>query len=851
MDIAQQIAFPPFSLDPVNECLWRDGEPLSLTPKAYAVLRVLVAHAGQLVTKEAFLQTVWPDTYVTDTVLKVCINEIRTVLGDDAKSPRFIETVHRRGYRFVATVGGSQQAEANQKAKGKNQKAKIEDFSRAPNTQHPAPPLVGRDAELTQLHKLLEKSLHGERQLVFVTGEAGIGKTALIDAFRRRIETGDWRLALPPQTSNLQPPVSSLLFAGGQCVEHYGAGEAYLPVFDALGRLCRGAVGGRVIALLRQHAPLWLSQMPAVLSSEERAAVQREVIGATPERMLREMVDVLEVLTTEHPFVLVLEDLQWSDSATLSLLTALARRREAVRLLVIASYRPIDVILSDHPVKQMKQELHAHRFCVELAPELLTEDEVLAYLAAQLPEMSAPSSPLPLLARALHHRTEGNPLFLVNVVTDLISRGIVVEQPQGQWHLTVPVDEIELSVPASLRPLIEQHVLRATPDEQRLLEMLSVAGGDLSVALLANGLEEAPRVVEEWCERLANRERLVRAYGSEPQPDGTVTERYGLSHAFYQHVLYEGLSEARRARLHQRLGEVKEACYAAHANDHAAELALHFERGRNVARALHYLAQAARNATQHYAYREAVEYFTKALALLQRLPDTPERAQHEFTLRINLSLSLLTVHGEGSPDVTQALRRAQELSQRGGNPLQLWYALVGQWSLSMFRGDVAVGSEIATHILHLVEQGHENGSSLGGHLTVGFSHLYAGRFVAAQEHLDRVLALYDTETHRASLHALVSLDMVDPRVVCGAYTAQLLWFRGYADQARSQMEAACTLAWELAQPYLVATALNLRTMLATAVEPVEVVARYAAEHIAYATEQGFPHWATLGGVLQG
>jgi predicted ATPase len=201
--------------------------------------------------------------------------------------------------------------------------------------------------------------------------------------------------------------------------------------------------------------------------------------------------------------------------------------------------------------------------------------------------------------------------------------------------------------------------------------------------------------------------------------------------------------------------------------------------------------------------------------------------------------------------MTQALRRAHALSQRSGNPLQLWYALVGQWSMSMFRGDISIGSEIASHILHVVEQGHENGSSLGGHLTVGFSHVYAGRFTAAQEHLDRVLALYDTESHRASLHALVSLDMVDPRVVCGAYTAQLLWFRGYADQARKQMEAACTLAQDLAQPYLVATALNLRTMLAAAVEHAGIVARYAAEHIEYATQQGFPHWATLGMVLQG
>ncbi len=854
MDASAQITFPPFSLDPVNECLWRDSASLTLTPKAYAVLRVLVDHAGQLVTKETFLQTVWPGTYVTDTVLKVCINEIRTVLGDDARSPRFIETVHRRGYRFIGKVVSSQYSVDSSKEETRGLRLETGPVSPlAPSTQPPAPALVGREAELRQLHQYLAKALRGERQLVFVTGEAGIGKTTLIEAFvfgvRSREEFGVHNSALrTPNSELLSTPVPWI--ARGQCIEHYGAGEAYLPMLDALGRLCRGPEGARLIALLRQHAPLWLVQMPALLSPDDRAAMQREILGATPERMLREMVDMLEVLTTESPLVLVLEDLQWSDYATLSLLTALARRREVARLLVIASYRPVDVIISDHPVKHIKQELHAHRLCVELAPELLTEEEVRVYLTARFSEAGATALVLPLLARALHHRTDGNPLFLVNVVADLVTRGVIVEQ-QGHWHLTIPVGEIEVSVPASLRPLIEQHVMRLALEEQRLLEVVSVVGEDASVAVLADCLEEAPRVVEERCERLTKREQLLRAYGGETQADGTMTERYGLSHAFYQQVVYDRLSESRRARLHQRLAEVKEAVYATHAGEHAAELALHFDRGRNVPRALHYLAQAAQNATQRYAYREAVEYFTKAIGLLRSLPDTPDRTQQEFTLQLNLGLSLLTVHGEGSPAVTQALQRAQALSQHSGNPLQLWYALVGQWSLSMFRGDISVGSEIANQILHLVEQGHENGSSLGGHLTVGFSHIYAGHFAAAQEQLDRVLALYDTESHRASLHALVSLDMVDPRVVCGAYTAQLLWFRGYADQARSQMEAACTLALELAQPYLVATALNLRTLLAATVEPVEVVARYAAEHIEYARQQGFPHWATLGMVMQG
>jgi len=181
---------------------------------------------------------------------------------------------------------------------------------------------VGREAELAQLHEWLEQALSGERQMVFVTGEPGIGKTAVVDAF----------LALLAGNPNLW-------IGRGQCVAHYGAGEAYLPVLEALGRLGRVAGGERLIALLGRYAPAWLAQLPTLVGEAELDALQRKVQGVPRERMLREMAEAVEVLTAEMPVVLVLEDLQWSDTATLDWLAAVAQRREAARLLVIATYR--------------------------------------------------------------------------------------------------------------------------------------------------------------------------------------------------------------------------------------------------------------------------------------------------------------------------------------------------------------------------------------------------------------------------------------------------------------------------------------------------------------------------------
>ncbi|HEV8717305.1 MAG TPA: ATP-binding protein, partial [Candidatus Binatia bacterium] len=259
----------------------------------------------------------------------------------------------------------------------------------------------------------MEKALNGERQLVFVTGEPGIGKTSVVDAFLHQLSTE-----------------KALWVGRGQCVEYYGAGEAYLPVLEALGRVCRAAGGERLVALLSRHASTWLAQMPGLLSDGESEALQRKVSGVTHERMLREFAEMIEAVSAEQPLVLALEDLQWSDYSTLDLLTVVAQRREAARVLVLGTYRPADAIVSGHPLRAVKQELQAHRQCEELALGVLNEAAVAEYLARRFPGSALP----PRLARGIHRRTEGNPLFMVNVIEYLATQGLVREV-QGHWQL--------------------------------------------------------------------------------------------------------------------------------------------------------------------------------------------------------------------------------------------------------------------------------------------------------------------------------------------------------------------------------------------------------------------------------
>ncbi|MGH9838877.1 MAG: AAA family ATPase [Blastocatellia bacterium] len=307
--------FYSFRLDPVNECLWREDERVALTPKAYAIARHLIEHAGRLVTKEELMEAVWPNAYVQEENLKGYILELRRALGDRAGNPSFIETQRGRGYRFIAPVTDGAVAVS------------------APSGE-PMPRLLsGREKELKRLQNWFARAASGERQIVFITGEPGIGKTALAEAFLQRTPA-----RVPPR------------IAKGQCIESYREQEAYYPALEALGRLCRED-SDRTVETLARLAPTWLVQFPSLVTPERREWLQREILGATRTRMLREICEAIESLTAETPLILVFEDLHWADYSTLDFISAIARRREPARLMLLATYRPVEIALTQHPLR--------------------------------------------------------------------------------------------------------------------------------------------------------------------------------------------------------------------------------------------------------------------------------------------------------------------------------------------------------------------------------------------------------------------------------------------------------------------------------------------------------------------
>src|SRR5262249_50358525 len=297
--------------------------------------------------------------------------------------------------------------------------------------------------------------------------------------------------------------------------------------------------GDWLVTLLRRHAPTWLVQMPWLLGPADREALRQELLGATRERMLREMAEAVEGLTADAPLGGGLEGLPWGGAAPGDSVLLLARRPQPARLLLIGTYRPVDLIVRQHPLKDLKLELQAAGRCQELSLELLGQAAVADYLRDRFVENAFP----PGLAQVINRRTEGNPLFMVSVLDDLVARGLIA-LADDRWDLRAGLPEVEVSVPESLRQMIERRIEQLSADERRILAAGSVAGAEFSAASVAAALQQATGEVEERCDELARRQLFIRSLGAREWPDRTVASRYGFLHALHRSALYPGITPA-------------------------------------------------------------------------------------------------------------------------------------------------------------------------------------------------------------------------------------------------------------------------------------------------------------------
>ncbi|CAL76919.1 Conserved hypothetical protein: putative Transcriptional regulatory protein [Bradyrhizobium sp. ORS 278] len=580
--------FGPFQLDQQNALLRRSGERILLAPKPFGVLVHLVERAGELVTKEELLNAVWSDVHVSESSLSVTINALRTALDDNKQSPRYIETVPRRGYRFIAAVEIAHHLADPARDSGLKPQGEAADRHRGWR--------VGRDAALQTLQLAMQKADEGQRQVVFITGEAGIGKTTLLQMAEEHFQADG---------------ISVLRCA---CNEMFGAREAFLPLIEALHEHSRRTDGAGLVKSLRTRAPTWLAQVPGLLGDDERTGFQHDIFGATRERMLLEFADLMEHLSAKRTWVIILEDLHWSDFGTVDVLSRLARRDHRAAILVLATYRPNEVETGNHPIRSVHADLQIRGRCIELPLDRLSQSETEHYLTLRFNSPALAED----LCKRIFKRTNGQPLFVVSLVDHLVGAGILVES-NGHWRLEQSDAAAREAMPRDLQSMITRQIEQFGPEERSLLEAASAAGAEFSALHLAGALDRPVLEIEQRCEQLARVGGVIFASGVTEWPNGAISGQYAFQHALYQEALYRRLPPARRADTHSRLGDGLEQGYGSHTREIAAALALHFEIGRRFAKAVSYLTLAAENAARRFSPQEAAAYLTRALELVPYL----------------------------------------------------------------------------------------------------------------------------------------------------------------------------------------------------------------------------------------
>jgi hypothetical protein len=396
----------------------------------------------------------------------------------------------------------------------------------------------------------------------------------------------------------------------------------------------------------------------------------------------------------------------------------------------------VDAIVRAHPVRPVMQELQRHGRGVELALPYLPEAGVAAYLKRRFGEGALPDD----LARILRQRTNGNPLFLVMVVDELVRQEVIRESAEGWETVEGPQARVP-GVPESLHHLIERQLEQLPATDRALLEAASVAGAEFSAAAVAVAVEDTEEIVEVRCDALARRGQFLRALGVTHWPDGTVTAQYAFMHTLFQEILYARVPLSRRIRWHRQIGTRLEVGYGPEAREPAAELAVDFAEGRDYCRAVRYLRQAGDHAMQCHACVAAIAHFSTGLALLKSLPNTPKRRQQELSLQVSLSAPLIFARGYTAPKVEATCSRVRELCQHVGDTSHLFSAVYGLYRFYLVRGRLDAACELAQQLISLAQDAPEAAISLTASSAVVAVAFFGGKFAAAHAQMERSMAL--------------------------------------------------------------------------------------------------------------
>jgi predicted ATPase/DNA-binding SARP family transcriptional activator len=741
------------------------------------------------------------------------------------------------------------------------------------------PIFVARESELAQLDQYLQQALDGQGKVVFVTGEAGSGKTALIQEFARR--------ALDSH--------ADLVVATGHCNAHTGIGDPYLPFREILGQLA-GDVEAQWAAgaMTREQARRLWSTLPltaqalleagpdlietfllpsALLDRARAVAPQSEgwlirlaervrqkpsprfgIAGPQQSDLFGQYTRVLQALTQQGPLLLVVDDLQWADLGSISLLFHLGRQLARCRILMVGIYRPEEIALGRidaaagseqrvrHPLAPVINELQRDFGNITVD---LDQAEGRDFVQALLD--SEPNRLDDAFRQALHQRTLGHPLFTIELLRGLQERGDLLRDREAYWVEGKALDWEKL--PARIEAVIAERIGRLPQPLRDALRIASVEGDTFTAEVVARaGIADERDIVRWFSQTLDRRHRLVSARGIARLGHQRLSQ-YRFRHILYQRYLYNTLDGVERVYLHEQVAMALEELYGpGETGAIAVQLARHFEVAGMMERAVYYLQQAWERALQLSAYQDGLAHLRRGLALLMNLPHSPERDEHELALQLALGVAWQGVKGTQALEMKEAYSRARELCHQLGDTARLCQVL-GELALHHFtRAEHQRARAFGEQAVDVASRLKDPFLEAMGHWYLGVVLNHLGEYATAQAHLDSVLAFYVPQKHHL---AFVLLRGSDVGVSAMAYTACTLWCLGFQEQAVKRSQDALTLARDFNQPFTLVDALNYAGCTFDIMRRDAQGLKGHAEEMTRLIRDKVPGWSRTGQLFEG
>ncbi len=793
-----------------------------------------------------------------------CRQVLATELGAEPEPATTTLYEAIRSGAFAAKQSGSQTDQQDARADEETGKQEAGRASKPrlspslPLSLSPASPFVAREHELERLQDFLARALAGQGQLVFVSGEAGSGKTTLVQTFAQQA----------------QAIHAALIVAGGICNAQTGAGDPYLP-FRGLVNLLTGGLegGGREGLFAEEQARRLFDFMPTVVpilveSAAEvidsfvpaaalwarvetfadsqahwvrKLAAQVERAGGTSfdqHHLFTQLTALLQRLAGERPLLLFLDDLHWADPSSLNLLFHLGRSLSHSRILLVGAYRPEEVTVSaeEKPPSLLTLLNEFKRIFGDIGVDLDStvgakgRHFVDALVDSQLNHLGE------TFRQALFQHTEGHALFTVELLRHLQSQGLLVQDAAGNWIEPATLDWA--SFPARVEGVIEQRIGRLTPALRQILQVASVEGEEFTAEVVAHVQRMGEReLVRQLGEALDRRHRLVSVQGL-TWVGAQRLSRYTFRHNLYQKYLYQSLDEVERSYLHADMVTALETLYAEQIESVVVQLARHCQAAGLTAKAVDYFRLAGEHAQRLAAYPEAISHFRQGLALLATLPNTPARAQRELTLQLALINVLIVVKSYGAPEVGTALQQALALSRHLGDTREPFWLLHGLHRFSLASGEWQIARDWAEQLVAAVQTDAEPALRAEAYRSLGLTQFYLGEFALALAQFEQGLAHYQRQPDFPYWQNFGQ----HTGQVCSIYVAMSLWLLGYADQAERRIQEALVLAEKLAHPFALTLAQTMAGYFFYLTGNVAGVRAHCEIGFRYATHQRLEYW---------